>query len=99
MAIAVRQASSAQSSARVGRCATDGRTMTTSSSVTTHSGTVVQRYAPANTMRAQPMRKRRRSAAADVSERGFGVVVLVLMTVVPRVVILVLLEIDLVEDH
>src|SRR5476651_2895460 len=96
-ATASRQASSDQSSSQPGPRPIDGRVVTSISATPAHSGTVVQRYAPANATSAQPIRRRRGKAATETSERGFGVVVLVLMAVVPRVVVLVLREVDLVQ--
>src|SRR6476659_9360320 len=90
---------SAQSSNAPGPRPILGRSDTRRTRTPAHSGTVVQRYAPANATRVQPMRKRRVKAAAELSERRFGVIVLVLMAVIPRVVVLVLGEIDLVQHH
>src|SRR4026208_1713649 len=74
-----------------------GRSDMSRTATPAHSGTIVQRYAPANATRVQPMRKRRVKAAAELSERRFGVIVLVLMAVIPRIVVLILVEIDLVQ--
>src|SRR5437867_12445179 len=88
---------SAQSSKALGPRPILGRSDTSRTRTPAHSGTIVQRYAPANATRVQPMRRRRGKAAAELSERRFGVIVLVLMAVIPRIVVLVLVEIDLVQ--
>src|SRR5262249_54310587 len=88
---------SAQSSNAPGPRPILGRSDTSTARTPAHSGTMVQRYAPANATRVQPMRRRRAKPAAELSERRFGVIVLVLMAVIPRIVVLVLVEIDLVQ--
>ena len=70
----------------------DGRSTASSTATPAQSGTVVQRYEPAKATRVQPIRRRRGTAAAGASERRFGVIVLVLMAVVPRIVVLVALR-------
>ena len=68
-----RHAMSAQSSNAPGTAdprRSDSRTMTPAHS------TIVQRYAPANATRVQPVRRRSVKAAAELSERRFGVIVL-----------------------
>src|SRR6266516_860063 len=97
-ATTARQAMSDQSSTAPGPRPIRGRSVKSSTTTPTQSGTIVQRYAPAKAKRVQPIKRRGVRAAAELSERRFGVVVLVLMAVIPRIVVLILGEIDFVQN-
>src|SRR2546425_13352839 len=88
---------SARSVRRVPRRATRGGASNTRTATPMASGTVVQRYVPANANSAQPAVSSRTCAARRPLDRRFGVVVLVLVAVVARIVVLVAREIDLVQ--
>src|SRR6185369_1992738 len=88
---------SARSSQRVSRRRIGGRTAAVRPMAAAASGYAIQSYSPANRKSVRP-RKTRRATRPEGSDRGFSVVVLVLMPVVARIVVLVAREVDLVQD-
>src|SRR3954471_10873048 len=75
-----------------------GRTTMVRRRATAASGCGRPSTSPARMKRVIPRNASRATRPAGRSDRGFGVVVLVLMPVVARIVVLVTGEVDLVED-
>src|ERR1043165_6036393 len=80
----------------------EGRTTSSSSTAAAAMSPVKGRTSPstspARMKRVRPRKTSRATSPAGRSDRGFGVVVLVLMAVVARIVVLVAREVDLVQD-
>src|SRR3989442_694674 len=90
-----RHAISATSSHRSGGRPTSGRTITTRTRPAITTATAIQGATPANANSVAPRRMEIARDAAEALDRGFRIVVLVLMSVVPRIVVLISREIDL----
>src|SRR5262245_56718354 len=74
-----------------------GRTTSTTMTANAAIGYAAPSISPARMKRVMPSNVSSRPMPAGASDRGFGVVVLVLVAVVARIVVLVPREVDLVE--